>query len=127
MWIMMCPHSSILPILDLQKNYILGCQSHLSFPSTSHIMCKSYSSTQMGFVNLNITSINFPSLLLGVIIILSVWLICKFRSSCKIFGRRHANQSLALHSIAQSLGGRHATPTVLPPARGTNNNFFLDL
>ena len=124
MWIMMCPHSSIPPIVDLQKNYILGCQSHLSFPSTSPIMCKSYSSTQMGFVNFTIMSINLPSLLLGVVINLSIWMICRFRSSCKVFGRRQANQSLAWQSIAQSLGGRHATPTVLPPARATYNLFF---
>ena len=89
-------------------------------------MRKSYSSNQMGIVNMNFTSVNFLSLLLGVLIILSVWMLCWCCSSCKLFGRKHQNQSIVLHSIAQSLGQRQATPAVLPPIRGTDP-LFLDL
>ena len=67
--------------------------------------------------------------MLGIILALAVWLICRFKTSCKVFRQHHENQSLALHSIARSLGGRslQAAPTGLPISRSPDKNIFLDL
>ena len=86
-------------------------------------MCKTYNSEQLGFINMNIQHINFPSMLLGVLLILSLWLCCRFQKGCRMFGQRQENQSVALRSIAESLGQR---PTIRTPIRGTDP-LFIDL
>ena len=98
-------------------------------------MGNSYSSHQFGILNFNISSINFPSLMLGIIIVVGVWLVCRFRTSCKIFGRRHQHQAIALNSIARSLegGSMQAATSGLPmitrasTIKTPDKNYFLDL
>ena len=86
-------------------------------------MCKTYNSEQLGFINMNIQHINFPSMLLGVLLILSLWLCCRFRKGCRMFTQRHKNQSVALRTIAESMSQR---PTIRTPIRGTDP-LFIDL
>ena len=119
----------------MEKNLYLQSfsEAHRRFNIVS--MGNSYSSHQFGIINFNISSINFPSLLLGIIMILGVWLVCRFRTSCRIFGRRHQHQAIALTSIARSLESGSVQPSTsgLPmltrssPMNKTDKNYFLDL
>ena len=72
---------------------------------------------------MNIQHINMPSMVLGVILILSLWLCCRFKKGCRLFTKRHETQSDALKTIAESVSQR---PTIRTPIRGTDP-LFLDL
>ena len=79
-------------------------------------MGSSYFSHQYGFINFSISSINIPSILLGIIVVISIWLVFKFRSLCRIFNHPHNNQSQALTSIAKSLESSQVRPMLEHPA-----------
>ena len=115
----MTNRSSMIRI-NIHITYTQAMQSQFIHHRT---MCKTYNSEQLGFINMNIQHINFPSMLLGVLLILSLWLCCRCRKGCQMFGQRHENQSVALRSIAESLGQR---PTIRTPIRGTDP-LFIDL
>ena len=99
-------------------------------------MGASYSSTQYGVFNFSVSSLNIPSILLGVILVAGIYLMCKFKSSCRVFSSRHSDQSTALTSIAKVETAHirpmasHAPPsvTLVPnaPARKLDP-VFLDL
>ena len=62
-----------------------------------------YSTSQHGRINLNVNSLNLPSLPLGIALVGGCWMILKFKSSCKGWWTSHHTKSSALDSITFSL------------------------
>ena len=94
----MANRSSMIRI-NIHITYTQAMQSQFIHHRT---MCKTYNSEQLGFINMNIQHINFPSMLLGVLLILSLWLCCRFQKGCQMFGQRHKHQSEIYSGITGS-------------------------
>ena len=79
-------------------------------------MGSSYSSHQYGFLNFSVSSLNLPSIFLGIILVIGIWLLFKFKSSCRVFNNHNNDQSTALISIAKSLESAQVRPMMQHPS-----------
>ena len=85
-----------------------------------HRMGGTIITAQNGLVDLNKNGINLPSLLLGVVLVGSCYLIFKFRINCQNWRTSHLSQSNAMESMARSLalvtsGGPQVTVSKIDP------------
>ena len=116
---MSCGCESCLRSINIHSTYSRVLQSQFTHLQTT--MGTSYSSQQLGFINMNLSHLNMPSMFLGICLILSLWFCCKIRKGCRLFTRRHETQSEALRTISETVSQQ---PTIRTPIRGTEPMFL---